>query len=178
MYRYNNPVHRILDALELLTEPGQTDQLLVEACNHLFSQLGEDFLKTIPKTTYSYSSGANGWQNIDALQVFLKAIKLEGVKDNVVEGVWKLYHWRQYSGTPENIDKTYPPLMIFCRAYELGVIGRADMIRGLTTPDSFSVLSSKKKHARQFNYFFEVFFSEGFVYAEPGPFTGYRTEKR
>ena len=50
MYRYNNPVHRILDALELLTEPGQTDQLLVEACNHLFSQLGEDFLKTIPKT--------------------------------------------------------------------------------------------------------------------------------
>ena len=153
MYRYNNPVHRILDALELIAEPGKRDQLLVEACNHLFAQLGDDFLKAIPKTNYIYYSGGNGWQQIEALQVFLKAIDLNAMIDSVVEGVWRLYHWRQNSGTLENSPKNFPPLLVFCRSYELGLIGKADMFRGLMTPDSIQALSTKKRSAWQFDYF-------------------------
>ncbi len=153
MYRYNNPVLRILNALTLLPEPGHSDQLLVDASTHLFSQLSEDFLKKIPKTNYIYTSGGTGWQQIDALQVFLKSIDLYMMKDSLVEGIWKLYHWRQFSGTAENIPKNFPPLVIFCRAYELGLIGKADMFRGLATTDSIRTLSAKKKSAHQFDYF-------------------------
>ena len=44
--------------------------------------------------------------------------------------------------------------MVFCRAYELGLIGRADMIPGPHDARQFLRLyPTKKNHARQFDYF-------------------------
>lgn len=163
-YQYNNPVLQIIHALQTIHPFEEKQEFLLGGAEHIFASLDETTLKkkseNLSYQNYSFNSG-NGWQANRSYNSFYSEINAEKVADESVERFWNLAHWRQFSGREENAPFNIPPLMTFCRAFEKGLIGEDEMMRGLMTAENLRVLSSKKIGKNHFDYF------ERFPFLEP-----------
>ena len=147
---YDSPVFTIVHALSLLHPFEQANRFLLHACIRLFSSLDEKTLKYQEKKDHYH--GARGWQQNHSLTIFLKGIDVNKLDEKDIPVLWNLYNWQQFSGLPENVADSIPPMNVFCRAYAAGVIGEDELYRGLLTPDNIRQLSEKKTHKHQFDY--------------------------
>jgi hypothetical protein len=151
---YYNPLNEIIDALRLVHPFAEKDEFMLGGCVRLFSSLGDSILKGKEETKgyYSRNSG-NGWQSSQDLNIFYEGINDFEIADKLIKDLWNLSSWRQFSGREENIQSSFPPLIIFCRAFELEIINEDEMLRGLTTPENVRMLSSKTLRKNDFDYF-------------------------
>jgi hypothetical protein len=144
--RYNNP---ILALLSVLSVPEEMDEFLLGATVRTFASLDEQTLKKGLKED-APQDFREGWQQMSGVQLFLKRVKPQSMPDELVTLCWNLYHWKQFTGLPECIPFNVIPLMVYCRAYEKGLIGEQDLLRGLLEKDHMQILSSPM---RDFDYF-------------------------
>lgn len=153
-YYYNNPVLQIVEALCLIHPFAEKQEFLLGASTRLFSLLDESALKAkaTEKYYYSYNSG-NGWQSNDTYHTFYSKINPIELADDLVEDFWNLANWRQLAGREENIKFAYPPLTLFCRAFEQKLISEDELLRGIMTNDNIRALSLKKINPHDFDYF-------------------------
>jgi len=159
-YHYGNPFRGILTALQILHPIAQADEFLLGAVTRLFASLGKDELQVRPREGH-YMSHGDGWQQDRGLRLFLDAIDPATIDAWLLPWLWNLYHWRQYSGREENIQYSLPPLMLFCRAFEAGVINEHDMLRALLHKDNINTLTRKKKYVHDHDFFGRFAFLRG-----------------
>jgi hypothetical protein len=151
---YNDPLINIVEALLLVNPFDEKNEFMLGGSAWLFSSLEGSTLKRKPKENqYYYGNYGDGWQSDNRYQVFYDAIDVVALEDRFVKDLWNLAHWRQFSGREENIKYSFPPLIVFCRAFELGVIGEDEMLRGLMTGENMRILSVKKIREKEFDYF-------------------------
>ncbi len=153
-YYYNNPMFQIVNALRGVFPFQEKNEFMIGGSTHLFALLEESTLKAKPKEgQYYYGNSGNGWQSNNMYHSFYNSINIIELEDRFIKDIWNLAHWRQFSGREENIRFSFPSLMIFCRAFELGIIGEDELIRGLLTADNFRILSAKTFRENEFDYF-------------------------
>ena len=152
IHAYYHPILSIIEALMLIHPFGETDEFSLGAATRLFASLDKKILHTKIENSY-YSSKGEGWQNEEYLNIFLKRINLFTLDDNSIQDCWNLYNWRQFSGLPEAATYSFPPLILFCRAFKLGVINEDDMYRGIMCREHLSLLSSKLRNAKEYDFF-------------------------
>jgi len=160
LHYYGTPFYGVLAALKVLHPMDQADEFLLGAATRLFASLGEDELKSKPPEGH-YMSHGDGWQHNRSLQLFLNDIDLSAVDATLLPKLWDLYHWRQFSGREENIIYSIPPLMLFCCAYEAGIINEHDMFRALLNKENIGMLTRKKKYAYDQDFFGRFGFLRG-----------------
>lgn len=149
---YGSPMLGVLAAVNALFPMERSDEFFLGAAVRLFASLSEAELKDKPSEPH-YSSYGDGWQQKHSLHLFTEQVDPGGMDEKLVPLYWNLYNWRQYSGREENIVFSMPPLMIFCRAFEKGVINEHDMLRGLLHRQSIQALSQTTKHAHDIDFF-------------------------
>lgn len=163
-YQYNNPILQLVNALQLIHPFKEKQEFLLGGAAHIFASLDEKTLKkkseNLSYQHYSFNSGS-GWQANRSYNGFYGEINEEKIADEFVERLWNLAHWRQFSGREENARFNMPSLMIFSRAFEKGIIGEDEMMRGLIAPENLRMLSSKIIGKNSFDYF------ERFPFLEP-----------
>ncbi|WEK34502.1 MAG: DUF4132 domain-containing protein [Candidatus Pseudobacter hemicellulosilyticus] len=147
---FNSPLFRIAETLQLIYPLAQSNEWHIGAATRLFASLDEKELKK-DKDPNSYSV-FQGWQQISSLHLFSGAINLLTLDTKQLQQCWLLYNWRQYSGLPQNARYHIPPLQLFCRAFEAGVIGKDELYRGLLHPEHIKLVSTLKKHKHEFDY--------------------------
>ncbi len=153
-YHYNNPILNIVNALQVIHPFAEKNEFLLGASINLFSRLEEDFLKSKQKGQgWSYYNSGNGWQSFQNHHTFYYRINGAEIEDRFIKNMWNLAHWRQFSGTEENIPCNFPSLIIFARAFEQGIIKEDEMFRGLITPENMRILSAKPGRRPEFDYF-------------------------
>ncbi len=151
---YYNPLIGIVDALRLIHPFDQKDEFLLGGCARLFSEIGDDVLKGVEPAAQRYSSSAGkGWQFVRSLNLLYDNINNVEIDNRFIKDLWQLAHWRQFSGRDESVETSFPPLIIFCRAFELGIIREDELLRGLMTPQNFNILSQKTLRKNDFDYF-------------------------
>lgn len=149
---YNSPVFTIIHALAQLHPFEDANVFCLHACVRLFSSLDA---KTLQYKDARIHYGSNGWQGNESLTVFLKGVDAFKLDEQYLATLWNLYNWQQFSGLPENVAQSIPPLIVFCRAYAAGIIGKDELYRGLLTPDNIRQLTGKKTHKNQYDYLSE-----------------------
>ncbi|MCU0238249.1 MAG: DUF4132 domain-containing protein, partial [Pyrinomonadaceae bacterium] len=153
-YYYNNPIFNITNTLTLIHPFSEKQEFLLGGSQRMFSSLSESVLKGTSGKEYYYSSQfGNGWQSQQGNHVFYNQLNANEIKDELIKDYWNLAHWRQFSGKDENIKFCYPPLALFCRAFEQKIISEDELLRGIMTNESIQVLSRKKLYPQDFNYF-------------------------
>ena len=150
-----HPLYRVIEALMLIYPYEKANEFLLSATTRLLSSLDKKTLTSTINENYYYPRG-NGWQQMEHLNIFLKNINLYTIADEFIKDCWHIYNWRQFSGVPEAIEYSFPPLIIFCRAYKLNIITQDEMYRGIMNRGSIELLSSKKQHKNSYD-FFEAF---------------------
>lgn len=143
-FKYSNPVFKIISALQLIHPFEQKAEFLLGACTRLFNELTPAVLQHKEKGYY----GVRGWQSNTLLGIFMENVYELPADKKLVEAWWNLYHWRQFSGLPELAPEYLPPLDIFLKAYEAGIIPENEMYRGLISVENMRVLSGSQ-HARR-----------------------------
>ncbi len=152
-YHYNNPVLNIVNALTLIHPFDEKYDFLIGACTRLFSSLDEKTLKGKEDVAQYYSNQhGNGWQSQSNYHTFYYRIQADELNDEQSEIYWNLANWRQFSGKKENVKFAYPSLANFARAFELKLISRDEMFRGMMRADNIRELSRKKSRPRDFDY--------------------------
>ena len=146
---YSSPLFTIVQALSLVHVFEQQNEFCLEACVRFFHSFDDKILQ-YKDDRYHY--GAKGWQQIAILNVFLWGINVQSVDEKYIEKIWHLYNWRQYNGLPESVIHSMPALMVFCRAYEAGIISKDALYRGVLTPENIRTLSIRKPNKNQKNY--------------------------
>jgi len=136
-YYWDNPVKRILEALQEKFVFEEKSDFLIDACATLFAHLPEDIIHFKAKQNeYYYGRGGNGWQHQGFFNVFLQSIPTKKLTDEQFVKVWNLYRWMQFNGLEENIQYTVPNLYLFCKAYELNLITKDELYEGIFTAES------------------------------------------
>jgi hypothetical protein len=141
----------IIIALRIIYPFDQVNEFCLGAATRLYSTFDEKILQ-YKDERYGAASG-HGWQSNGRLTVFLKSINvllLKTVGD--VLDCWNLYNWQQYSGRPENVSSSIPPLVVFCMAYINNVIGKDDMYRGMFTTQNIAALTGFKRNKHDFDF--------------------------
>ncbi|MBS1795985.1 MAG: DUF4132 domain-containing protein [Acidobacteria bacterium] len=152
MYSYNNPVCLITAALQTVYPFAEKNEFMLGGSARLFAGLTPEQLLFKPKDSY-YNYYGDGWQNETVHHAFYHLIDVNSLDARHLEQLWNLAHWRQYSGRPENIPHSFPTLIVFARAYEQGLIGTDEFLRGLVRGDNLQLLSAKKPREYDFDYF-------------------------
>jgi hypothetical protein len=152
IFHFASPVRGVLEALKLLHPMPEADEFFLGASIRLFASFSEEELKAKPKQNY-WSSNGDGWQQNAVFRYFTDEIRLDTVDAKLLPKCWELFHWRQFSGREENIRFSAPPLVLFCRAYEVGRINEQDMLRALFYRDNIQTLSAKTRHASDPDFF-------------------------
>lgn len=154
-YYYSNPILKIINALQIVFTFEEKQDFMLGGCARLFGTLDETTLKSKPdKDTnyYSFHNG-NGWQSSPSYRTFYDELNALEIKNEFIEDLWNLAHWRQFSGTENNIKFNVPSLTIFCRAFENEIIGEDELLRGLMTAENMRILTAKKTGKKDFDYF-------------------------
>ncbi len=152
-YYHNNPVLNICNALANIHPFAEKQEFLLGGSVRVFASLDEKKLKEKPKDSYySYHSG-DGWQSLQTYQTFYNLLDPIGINDEFIKDYWNLANWRQFSGRDENIKFCYPPLILFCRAFEQKIISEDELLRGIMTNENIQMLSRKKPYPQDFKYF-------------------------
>lgn len=152
-YAYNNPLIQIINALQKIHPFAEKAEFLLGASTRLFASLDAEILKSKPKQNSYYGNYGNGWQSETLYNFFWTAIDVAELEDRFIEQLWNLAHWRQFSGKEENIKHSFPSLIVFCRAFESGVIGKDEFLRGLMREENIRYLSLKKFRENEIDYF-------------------------
>lgn len=152
---YENPFFGIIGALSLVNTYDKHNEFLLGACTRLFAGFTEETLKQKTTDNYIYYSGRrnDGWQGIEGFSRFLLAVDIATLTNDLAKQCWQLFNWRQYAGRPENINVSMPPLLIFCRAYQAGIISEDELFRGLLTKENLDAVSNRKRNNHSFPYF-------------------------
>lgn len=141
---WHNPVLFIIRALRLVFPFAEKDEYMLGGCTRLFASIDNRVLQSLPKANEFYlSSRGEGWQQNGFYNGFFHAIDPLGLPDSLIRDFWNVAHWRQYSGHVSSIQHSAPPFALFCRAYELGVIGEDDLARGLLNPSVLRLFAQK-----------------------------------
>ncbi|QHS58588.1 DUF4132 domain-containing protein [Chitinophaga agri] len=152
-YNWSNPLLQILKALAIIYPFTEREAYLLGAAANLFAIYPEEVLKHKSVEAYRYYACGDGWQDNSLLNWYLNRLSVRRLKDEEVARCWQLYNWRQFSGLPENIRYSHPPLDIFCRAFQQGLISESEMYRGILDGDNVRVLSSRKEAKDEEGYF-------------------------
>lgn len=152
-YTYNNPMISIINALRGVFPLAERNEFLLGASAHLFAELDEKVLKSIPNQRQYYGNYGTGWQSDNRYNFLWTEIDVAELDERFLKQLWDLAHWRQFSGKEENIKYSFPSLIVFCRAFESGIIGEDELLRGLMTDSNIETLSAKKFKERDFDYF-------------------------
>lgn len=151
---YQSPLPQILQALTKIYPFNESDAFFIGAATRLFHSLDKNTLKHKKATNeYYYHSAGTGWQDDMEMNSFLRAVNIITTNDEHILSCWQLYHWRQYSGLEENINASIPPLIVFCRAFKLGIINSDEMVRGMLTNDNLRILSGHTLNKNEYDYF-------------------------
>lgn len=150
---WNNPILKILEALQVKYSFIEKQDFLIDACSNLFSNLPKSILeyKHKPSKNEFFYNDANinsGWQNQSYLNIYLNAIDLNSLTDEQNIKVWNLYRWRQFGGFENNIEYNKPPIHLYCIAYEENIISEEEMYEGILDSDRISDITGKKKYHR------------------------------
>lgn len=154
-YRWANPFTRITLALALIHPCEEDGEILLGIITRMFAAIPDELLykeNEDYEETYRYG-WSGGWQANDLLGDFVRRIDPYTMPEHLVEQCWNLYHWRQFTGLPRNIPFNHPPLAIFCRAFQQGIISESGMYRGLLFPDYIRMLSTTRKYRADRDYF-------------------------
>ncbi|GAA3935250.1 DUF4132 domain-containing protein [Chitinophaga oryziterrae] len=149
--RYSNPIMALLSILSIYSPFENADEFALGATTRMFASLGDELLEKGTKAD-GPQDYREGWQQLPGMFLFLKLVKPETMPDELVASCWNLYHWRQFSGLKESIPHNITPLMVYCRAYEKGIIGEPDLLRGIMEPEHMRLLSSPRRNEREFDY--------------------------
>lgn len=152
-YYYNNPMYSLINALRGIYPFAERNEFMLGGSARLFASLDAETLKSKPQEKYYYGNYGNGWQTNDAYHAFYHSIDVSALEDRFIEQLWNLAHWRQFSGREENIKHSFPSLIVFCRAFENGIIGKDEFLRGLMRGENMRILSVKKFREKEFDYF-------------------------
>ena len=151
-YRWTNPLLHIMQALQIIYPFAETEPLLVGAAASLFAGIPEEVLSAnISK--YAYYDNSNGWQQDSLLNWYINKITVSQLPEELIARCWELYHWRQFSGLPENAKYFLPPLELFCRTFITGLIPESEMYRGILSGENIRELSDRKRAKHEKNYF-------------------------
>ncbi|MBF7090788.1 DUF4132 domain-containing protein [Flavobacterium sp. ALJ2] len=150
---WNNPILKILEALQIKYSFVEKQDFLIDACSNLFSNLPKSILeyKHKPGKNEFFYNDANinsGWQNQSYLNIYLNAIDLNRLTDEQNIKVWNLYRWRQFSGFKNNIEHNKPPIHLYCLAYEQKIITEGELYEGILDSDRISDITGNKKYHR------------------------------
>ncbi|MBW8686999.1 DUF4132 domain-containing protein [Chitinophaga rhizophila] len=143
-YKWTNPLLGITEALAEIYPFADKEEFLIGATTNLFALLPPEVLSYRKKEEYRYYEAGDGWQQDTMLNWYINKLSVAELSDAQVERCWQLYHWRQYSGLPDNIKYNYPPLEIFCKAYQQGLITENEIMRAIMQRDNIRDLSRKK----------------------------------
>jgi hypothetical protein len=161
IYTWRNPVIQIAQALRGIYPFSEKNAFLIGACTRLFTSLPPEVLQYKPDR---YTYNGIGWQDAGGLDIILRGIQLSELKDEEVGDCFQLFHWRQFSGLPENIMHYIPPLLIFCRAFQQEIISEGELYRGLISSGNMRALSTVKKQHQVYDYFTDFpFLKEMFI---------------
>ncbi|SEW37202.1 protein of unknown function [Chitinophaga sp. YR573] len=149
--RYNNPIIALLNILSLFNPFNNADEFALGATTRMFASISDEMLQKGIKED-GPQDYREGWQQMSGMFLFLKAAKPETMPDELVACCWNLYHWRQFSGLKESNPHNITPLMVYGRAYENGIIGEPDLLRGIMEPEHMRLLSSPRRNEREFDY--------------------------
>lgn len=148
-YKSSDPVLKVTIALQLIHPFEQRAAFLLGACKRVFNELTPEMLQYTENSYY----GLKGWQGNARLERFLSFLYEIPSDKQLLEDCWNLYHWRQFSGLPELAPKYLPPLPVFVKAFEAGIISESEMYRGLISPENMRTLSNGRKGKNKENYF-------------------------
>lgn len=158
-YKWSNPVLRVLTALQLIHPFAEKNVFLLGMTSRLFASFTPEVLAyQSDGRSYPYTRG--GWQTADVLNKPLQAIGTTRLLPEQINDCWQLYHWRQFTGLPENVEAQLPPLTVFCYAYQAGIISENELYRGLISKENIRVLSQPKTNKNAFDYFGQFPFLE------------------
>ena len=149
---YNSPIRGVFNALEILHPMEDGGEFFLGAAVRFFSSLSEEFRMAKPREGW-YSSHGDGWQQNNGLHAFFSHLSPVNMDEKQIRAYWDIYHWRQYAGREENIKFSLPPLELFCRAFEKGVINEHDMFRALTNEGNIRDLTRKTRYAHDIEFF-------------------------
>lgn len=152
MPSFYHSVFRIVQALRLAYPFDEVNEFALGAAARQFALLDKKVLLEKIKDNY-YPRRGEGWQSSEHLNVFLKSVNLFTLDDGLIKDCWNLYNWRQFSGLPEAAAYSFPPLILFCRAFKSGVISEDEMYRGIMCSEHLTQLSSKKSLSKEYDYF-------------------------
>lgn len=151
-YKWSNPVLRVLQALQLIHPFEERNAFLIGATTRLFASLPTEVLQHLSDGKhYPYTRG--GWQVIPVFNKLLNYVNTNNLIGEEINASWQLQHWRQFTGLPESVEASLPPLSDFCYAYQAGLISEGEMYRGLISKDNIRTLSTVKRHKDAFDYF-------------------------
>jgi hypothetical protein len=158
-YKWSNPVLRALTALQLIHPFEEKNRFLIGAASRLFASFPpEVFTYQSDGMAYPYVRG--GWQLLAVLNNPLEMVDTTHLAPELIADCWQLYHWRQFTGLPESVEDSLPPLAVFCYAYQAGLIGEGELYRGLISKENIRLLSQGKLHKNAFDYFAQFPFLE------------------
>lgn len=163
-YHHENPLFQIAAALERIYPFAEKNEFMLGGCVRLFSSLDEEILKAkADRNGYSYYKTGNGWQSRRDYHLFYQNINAAQIEDHLVEDLWNLAHWRQFSGTEENIAASMPSLVIFARAFERGIIGEDEMYRAMMTANNVNdgYPSLKKMYEKMHEHLLDIELKRG-----------------
>ncbi|NLR57397.1 DUF4132 domain-containing protein [Chitinophaga polysaccharea] len=150
-YRWSNPVSRIIAALTLIHPFEQRNAFVLGACSRLFASFTPEVLQYYSDgKIYPYTRG--GWQTVGVLNKLLQGVSFKRCTPEEIHTCWALYHWRQFSGLPESIPGSLPPLTIFCYAYQQGLITESELYRGMISQENIRHLSAVRPNRDMFDY--------------------------
>lgn len=138
-------IANVITALRLIFPYTDKVAYLIGATTRLFAN--------IPATRLTAGNNNYGWQAEQHLNWFLQKIYVSQIPDHLVEAVWKIYHWRQFSGLKENIPVAVPPFDLFCKAFTLGIIPESEVYRGILSRGVIRDLSTVRRNSVQRDYF-------------------------
>ncbi|SKA44564.1 protein of unknown function [Chitinophaga eiseniae] len=153
-YKYNDPILKIVRALQIIHPFEQQQEFLLGGCKQVFNALTPEILQSSEKTY----NGVVGWQSSSTLSNFLTYLNGVPSDKQLLQDCWNLYHWRQFTGLPEMVRAYPPPLEVFIKAFEAGLIPESEMYRGLISAENMRILSrTHSHHARKQENYLEAY---------------------
>ena len=138
-----------------------------KAHNDYFIGLTCEFFKSIPSEIRQRNFKQNpidkdrhyaiqeGWQNETDFHKLLDRIVINDLSKQQIAPVWQLYRWWQYSGLPQDVALTQPPLELTALAYQQGIINDDEMMAVIINRGGSSNLydiQSQQNPKRQFKH--------------------------
>lgn len=154
-YYWDNPLYIIFKLLSYRFLFTHKNDLYIDATILIFWELPSKIIKF--KNDSTYSDEPNGWQTLTDFNYFLDEIKLDTLNDEQTIKVWNIYRWRQFNGLKRNIKYCYPPLYLFCKAYELDLISKDELYEQLLTQEGIRLITQKPDRRYIGNLDFNVF---------------------